>query len=606
MLPLGGGACAGGGSLAPAEGVAGHTYVYGTQVLAEGSTILILADVEAGSTDYESVQEWPSTNGGQSFAPVNGGQAVASGNPSADTQSLNAVDLPGGVYLGYGFDTSAEAPSFHAFSRTEPTLCGRETFPATNCEDGYASLEPSTDEDQVSNAPANFASNDDGVLGVFRTNYSSGNLGCPGASPFGMAFVFGDGEQSPSNDYNVSPGEADTAWRTRVTLADCGVDYLAAGGGPRGFGVIEDNQVTGQTQYHRFDGTNNSFDPAPVVVSAKGEQQPSVSQDIAGGVYATYLSGGIGGPVSLSYSFDGGITWSGPGTLAADPLGSIAGLTSTVNASGLGWAAWTEDGSVFLQPFTSADSVPPPAPTSLITSQKAAGQTGPSLSVPAGTTGETDQATISGANAARATGTLAYTLYSDPSCKASSAIASSTVAVGGALAPASAPVATDLAPGTYYWQAVYSGNQGSIQGQVGNSPSTSPCGSEVLTITSPVTLAASATSNGKTLTFSAACANVPCSLGATATTPAKLAMSGSPRGKAKPKKPVTLGKGKFKLKKKGPQKLTLKLSGAGRKYLAGKRKAKVSLAVTEKIGSQNVVTTQTLNVKVSPPKRKKK
>ena len=194
------------------------------------------------------------------------------------------------------------------------------------------------------------------MLGVFRTNYSSGSLACTGGSPFGMAFVFGDGLQSPSNNYNVGPGKANTAWRKGVTLADCGVDYIAVGGGPSGFGVLEDNQITGQTLYHHYDGITNTFDTVPAIVSGAGEQQPAVSQDGAGGVYATYLSGGIGGPVSLSYSADGGTGWTGPGTLSADPLGAISGLTSAVDYSGHGWASWIEDGSVY------SSRSPPPTP----------------------------------------------------------------------------------------------------------------------------------------------------------------------------------------------------------------------------------------------------
>jgi hypothetical protein len=606
VLPAGGGACSGGGSLAPADGLAGFTYVYGTQVLVEGQTIVLLADVEVASTEYESIQEWQSTNGGQSFAPVNGGKAVASGNTSADTQALSAVTLPGGNNLGFGFDTSAEEPTFHAFSLTAPTLCGRATTPTRNCADGYAKLAPTTDADQVGNAPGNFVANDDGVIGVFRTNTSTGNLGCPGASPFGMAFVFGDGLQSPSNNYNVSPGSPNTAWRNPVTLADCGVDYIAAGGGPSGFGVLEDNQLTGRTQYHHFDGTNNTFDTTPAVVSATGEQQPAVSQDSAGGVYATYLSGGIGGPVSLSYSSDGGSTWTGPGTLSADPLGGIAGLTSSVNPSGKGWAVWTENGSVFAQPFTAADAKPsssgaPPAAgspgsTTLTTKQKAGSQTGASITVPAGTVGETDQATLAGTNAAHAGGSVTYALYASSNCATSSAVARSTVAVGGGSVPASTAVTATLAPGRYYWVVTYSGDSA-------NGPSGSACGSEVLTVTPPDAIAPQATSDGKTLTVGVSCVEVPCEVNASATAPTASAKPSAAQARRKVKA-VVLGKGKFKIKKKGTNKLTLKLSGPGRRYLAGKHKAKVSLSVTQKIGGHSVVTRRTVTVTVTHPKRR--
>lgn len=601
--------CSGGGTLTPAGGKPGFTYVYETQVVTGPWGVAILADVDVGDTGYESVQEWRSTDGGRSFAAVDGGHALASGNPDADTHMLSAVTLPGGTSLGVGFLTPGEPPTFHAVSLDSPTLCGREDFPATNCHDGYAALASGSDPDQVSNEPGNFAADGNGVLGVFRVNYSSGNLGCSGGSPFGLAYVFGSGSQSPSNNYNASAGAPGTAWRGGVSVADCGVDYLAAGGGPSGFGVLEDNQITGQTQYHRFDEATKSFGTAPVVVSGTGEQQPSVSQDGAGGVYATYLSGGIGGPVSLSYSPDGGTSWRGPVTLASDPVGAIEGLTSTVSPAGLGWVTWIEQGSVHLQQFVAADagSTPAaPAPgaassgqasTSLTATQKAGAASGVTISIPAGTTGETDQATIVGANAAHATGTMTYTLYADPACDGSSAISSSTVAVNGSFAAPSAPVAAALAPGKYYWKAAYGGD-------AANAPSSSACGSQVLTVTAPNTIAATATSDGRTLDLGVGCVEVPCTLevAATAGTAADTTSSLTDR-KAKT---VALGKGKFKIKKKGTQGLTLKLSGAGRHYFADKSKAKVSIAVTEKVRGHNVVTRRSVNVKVAHGKPKKK
>jgi hypothetical protein len=604
VLAPGATACSAGGSLKPGGPPSPQFSVYGTKVLVEGSKLVILANVDVGNAEFESVQQWQSTNGGQSFTATNSGGGIASGNTSADTRMAGAVTLPGGESAGVGFVTPSYEPTFHAFSLGGATLCGRA---AGKCASGFATLGPESNVDKVGNPPADFATDGNGVLGVFRTNYSGGNLGCAGATPFGMAYVFGTGLQSPSNNYNLSPGVPSTAWRVPVTLADCDVDYLAVGGGPSGFGVLEDNQVTGQTQYHRFDSATDSFDAAPNIVSSAGEQQPSVSQDGAGGVYATYLSHGIGGPVSLSYSADGGTTWAGPATLSADPLGAVAGLDSSVNVGGQGWAVWSENGSVFAQSFLAADAgspsppsvgpapisapaTPAAAPTTLKTSQTAGGQSGASITVPAGTTGETDQATIAGANAAHATGTVAYRLYSAPTCTSASEVATSVVTTGGAVAPASKPIGIALAPGRYYWQATYLGDKS-------NAASASSCGGEVLTIADPNEIAPAATSDGKTLTFGVACAAVPCSIDATATT-AEAGAAASSTKTHRPK-PVTLGTGKFKIKKKGTQKLTLKLSAAGRRYFNGKgAKAKVSLAVTEKVKGHTVVTRRTVSVRL--------
>ncbi|MFZ0043796.1 MAG: hypothetical protein WAK93_20975 [Solirubrobacteraceae bacterium] len=621
VLPGGGGACSKTGDLQPADSA---QYVHGVQVLNEGSSIVILADVfgasDAGGfvgTDYENVQEWQSTDGGQSFNAINGGKAVASGDPSNDTFALNAVALPGGNALGVGFDTASADPTFHALSLTAPTSCGRA---ADACPDGYATLEPSTNPDTISNPPdgANFAANSDGVLGIYFTNFTTGPFGCSNAqtTPFGTAFVFGDGLQSPSNNYNVSPGQPNTAWRVAATQADCNVDYPAVGGGPSGFGVIEDNTLTKQTMYHHYDGISNSFDTKPVVVSNTGEQQPSVSQDGAGGVYAVYLNDGIGGPVTVAYSYNGGTTWSGPNAIAADPAGAIAGLTSNVNATGQGWATWVENGSVFAEPFTAADSVIPAQPVTLTTSQTAGTATGASISIPEGTVGETDTATLAGADASGASGTVTYTLYGSPSCTASSAIAASTKPVSGGVAAASTPVSQLLAPGKYYWRAVYSGNAGNAQGAKGNLPASTACGSEELAIGVPNTVAANATSNGKTVIISVSCATFPCTVTLTLTASetvtvkadAQVAKKTKAKAKAKAKKKkktITLGKATFKLKKKG--KVALKLSKAGRSYLAKRKgKVKLNLAVSQRIGAHAVVSKHTLTVKVSHPKKKKK
>ncbi len=146
-----------------------------------------------------------------------------------------------------------------------------------------------------------------GVLAVFNTLFTNGPLGC--AQSFGTAFAYGAGNQAASNNYNLSPGQPNSAWRVPVSQADCDVEYPAVGGGPSGFGLLEDNLANNTTIYHRFDQATEKFDTAPVAVSGQSELSPALSQDGAGGIYATYLSGGDGGPVGLAYSADGGKTF---------------------------------------------------------------------------------------------------------------------------------------------------------------------------------------------------------------------------------------------------------------------------------------------------------
>jgi hypothetical protein len=113
----------------------------------------------------------------------------------------------------------------------------------------------------------------------------------------------------------------------------------------------------------------------------------------------------------------------------------------------------------------------PPKPTTLTTSLSGEGKSGEKIGVKVGAS-VTDTATLGGANAATATGSVTYKVYSDNKCEKEVA-AAGTVAVSGGKVPNSEAKA--LAPGTYYWQASYGGDEA-------NEASRSECGAEVLTV----------------------------------------------------------------------------------------------------------------------------
>jgi hypothetical protein len=357
VLPVGASTCTHSGSLAAADSAA---YVDAARVLDDGSTLVILADVfgAAGNnaTDYEPEQEWQSTDDGATWTQQASGLSLSSGIINADTVPVDAVILPGTGALGYGWVTAEGAPTFNAFSLTGAPECS-----SASCAAGYATLEPSTNPDQLGNEPGHFASissgPNGGVMGTFDSVESNGPLGC--ADSFGTAYVYGSGDQSPSNNYNVSPGQPNTAWRVPVTQADCNLEYSAVGGGPSGFGILADDLANSTVVYHRFDVATTSFNtPLATVNSTAGELYPAVNQDGAGGVYATYLLGGSLGKVELSYSADGGKTWAGA-PLDSDAKGTINDINSSVNTAGQGWLAWLSNGSVFAQSFKASDAVTP-------------------------------------------------------------------------------------------------------------------------------------------------------------------------------------------------------------------------------------------------------
>jgi hypothetical protein len=110
--------------------------------------------------------------------------------------------------------------------------------------------------------------------------------------------------------------------------------------------------------------------------------------------------------------------------------------------------------------------------TSLVTSLLGGGQSGEGITVSAGTP-VTDQATLGGENASTAAGTVDYSVYSDLKCTQLAAGAGTVKVSGGEVPPSNSEVF--YLPGTYYWQASYSGD-------ATNDPSVSECGAETETV----------------------------------------------------------------------------------------------------------------------------
>ena len=148
-----------------------------------------------------------------------------------------------------------------------------------------------------------------------------------------------------------------------------------------------------------------------------------------------------------------------------------------------------EPGVYFWQAFYSGDAVnqastsPCGSEVALVTplvttTLTGGGESGAAVKVLEGTP-VYDQAELHGENAGEATGTLEYLVYGDEKCEELVAEAGEGE-VEGATVPASSTIELE-APGTYYWQAVYSGDEQ-------NPAATSPCGSEVAIVTVPTSL----------------------------------------------------------------------------------------------------------------------
>jgi hypothetical protein len=479
VVPVGATACSHSGNLTSADGAG---YIDGVHVLVDGGTMIILADVYGtqgtAAADYEPEQEWQSTDGGATWTLLNGGLSVTNGVLNADTGPLSAVIVPGTGVLGFGWNTPGGPPTFNAFPLTAPPECSKATCPA-----GFATLEPDTNPDQIGNPFGQFAAEagaNPGVLGIFDTGFTNGPLGCPVQFSSGTAFVYGSGNQSAGNSYNISPGSAGSAWKVPVTQADCNVENPAVGGGPSGFGVLETNEANHTTAYHRFDAAAMKFDTPMVTVANQSELEAALSQDGAGGIYGTYLLNGAGGPINLSYSADAGKTFTS-GELQANKDGRDANVTSAVNGAGQGWAVWANNGSVLAQSFQAADAI------------------------------------------------------------------------------------------------------------------------------SPASVGGGATDNGTTVTVTVTCNSLPCTITITITSSTVTVTTSSVALKKHKPKSVTLAKGTFRIRKSGAHKLAVKLTPAGKRFLASKKgHVKVGSSITETVARHKQVTARNLTLTIKPAKKKHK
>jgi hypothetical protein len=411
VLPDGATACMGGvGTLTPvlepganpkAESPTPSLAPFGhvVEVLVNGSTVSIVAgttgpDDEGQPTTGGSLQEvemWQAPDGTSNFQLVNNGSPVAypqTRTPDPNPPYTNMVDasffsdgvvVPGSGELGV-FDFTADGPpSFEAFPETNPPACSELSHPA--CP--FATLEPSSNPDPVSNYSylvnrqiTSESGANPGILALDLTQpYTTGPLACTASGTVGEAtdaYMYGGGLQSATNNYNISPGQPDSAWKVPATEipGECPAGVGAIAGGPSGFGLFQEGVSGAATalQYRPFDAGTAAFDEPTVTVDPNTSAVTlGLSQDGAGNIYATgfvqqQAGGGptaaatAGAPLALFYSSDGGKQWKGPGSLEPTVQPGFQRSESAVGADGKGWMVITAAGSLYALEFSSADA----------------------------------------------------------------------------------------------------------------------------------------------------------------------------------------------------------------------------------------------------------
>ncbi|HSZ04870.1 MAG TPA: hypothetical protein VK778_06675 [Solirubrobacteraceae bacterium] len=612
VLPADVTACAGGGPVLLTDSHftgSAAPVIGGLVVLPGGEATVIGATAQGGVGSLA----WASPAGGAAF--LSGEHGLENGGEPISPVSLyyptgNAVALSSG---DVGLLGSLDADNFSDSTLTTESPAFSE--PNSNPGGLFPRKAQDTDGPEIGAepAPAPAAAGSDVVVGV-GDNFAGPPEALPGClnkegTGFGVSVGKVDGTSNATGTLN------DKALPGYGVLACSALAPVLASGGQDGIGLVEEegNGIDGAgseytLDYHPFDATatGGSFGPGVELANVTQEVLDGVdsldlSEDSSTGVYALWESG----KAVLDYSGNGGAKWDGavvtPIPYTAD--GVIAGVGSG-NAE-IAYAFDPGTGTqVFLQAVNYQElATPPPTPTSLTTSQTSGTTKGASITIPAGTIGESDAATVAGANASTAVGTVDYALYGNSSCTGTPTVSDSATVSGGIAAPFA--VSTPLPQGTYYWRASYSGNASSV-GAAGNQASASACGSEVLTVTPATTLGGTAASTGTTVTVTITCAVVPCTVTITITVDPPATASAARKKKRRHAITITLGTGKFTITSKGPHKLTVHLTKAGRHYLSVHHgRASAKLLISEKANGGTFLTTRTITITPARHKHKK-
>ena len=245
-----------------------------------------------------------------------------------------------------------------------------------------------------------------------------------------------------------------------LTLAKVADAATVSAGGTDGYAITATNPNAGAVTLAPLSdtlGAGFSFYQTGTTTGATTTDPTVAGQTLSWG--SIVVPGG--GTASIHFDVTASST---PGTYTDDAEGTATGYT--VVGTGASAPVTVTGGSG-------------PASTTTATSLSGGGQSGASISVPTDTA-VTDAATLTGTNAALATGTVTYDVYSDSTC--------STLAPGGGgtaesiTTPGSLPPSASVTlsgAGTYYWVATYSGDT------TNNLGSASACGAEVETVTPP-------------------------------------------------------------------------------------------------------------------------
>jgi len=318
-------------------------------VLVSGTTVRIFEEVDGAPDRHrDGYDEWISTDGGSTFTMF---PYSLSWTGVGDTQGAGRMPVFPlfGDSVGIGEISAVSNPLVQTNSLAAPDDYSLATLPTP-----FATLSAGYTTGNLGGEFASQLTGSTGVLGVFELIETGP---CP--STGGLVFSWA-GVTAATTDAQLNTS---SSWSPLASL-ECNAEYPAVGGGPSGLGVLftNDTNLAGVTLYRKF-AAPGTF-AAAVTVAGGTALQPSISQDGAGGIYATWLTNAVG--LRLAYSDDGGLGWDGDRTIAADSSSTgVDSAASAVDATGQGWAVYAFNGAEYAQPFVAADAYVTPVDRNL-------------------------------------------------------------------------------------------------------------------------------------------------------------------------------------------------------------------------------------------------
>jgi len=416
--------------------------------------------------------------GGKFISPVSLYRTFGNAAPLGDSDILLLDSYDGGLS-----DSSVAGPESPAFATANenpdaypPDDTGLYSGKAYYSSGSEIAAEPDPLAPAGDYVMVGVADNQDGpTAGTFPGCFDSDDTG------FGVSVGSVDGSSNAAGTLN---GEG----LPNYGLLACSAEAPVLAAGTDGIGVLEDegNAISGAGSTNTIDyrpftatATSGSFGHAVRVatLSSLGEDTDLVA-DSGTGLYAMWADEQ---GIYFDYSPNGGKAWDGPvaapylAETNGDQIGQGYPMIAGVGGGELE-LAYDDDvtGNGTQTYVQEVDVLPTPRITS---KQKSGRSSGASISITAGTVGETDKATLKGASPL-ARGTLTYALYSTKYCSAAKKVLAYVKSVTGSSVPASNKITRVLKKGTYYWKLSYSGDSN-------DKSSSTKCGAEKLTVKKP-------------------------------------------------------------------------------------------------------------------------